>query len=133
MFKIKQHYAYDCSVLSLQFITTNNIYYLSPYLEMKYAHRLFFIGMFFLNIGMIVKNITVFFTINAMILESTVTTFFRYECNDEESPFTHKRPSHRVFRKKVKGIEKNIYVGKSNIVLPILQSIAFRSLKLCFK
>lgn len=99
---------------------------------MKYAHRLFFIGMFFLNIGMIVKNITVLFTINAMILESTVTTFFRYECNDEESPFTHKRPSHRVFRKKVKGIEKNIYVGKSNIVLPILQSIALAYLKHSF-
>jgi transposase len=59
---------------------------------------------------MIVKNITVFFTINAMILESTVTTFFRYECNGEDCSFTHKRPSHRVFRKKVKGNGKNVYL-----------------------
>jgi len=81
----------------------------------------FFIRVFFLNIGMIVKNITVFFTINAMILESTVTTFFRYECNGEDSPFTHKRPSHRVFRKKGEGEwKKCISVGKSNIVLLIL-------------
>lgn len=70
----------------------------------------FFIRVFFLNIGMIVKNITVFFTINAMILESTVTTFFRYECNGEDCSFTHKRPSHRVFRKKVKGNGKNVYL-----------------------
>ena len=80
---------------------------------------------------MIVKNITVFFTINAMILESAVTTFFRYECNDEESSFTHKRPSHWVFIKKVKGDRKK-HIGKSNIVLPILQSIALAYLKHSF-
>jgi len=74
---------------------------------------------------MIVKNITVFFTINAMILESTVTTFFRYECNDEESPFTHKRPSHRVFIKKVKGDRKKHICRK-------IKYCFTNSLKLCF-